>query len=272
MSPTEDQLRRALSDGEGPGPDPDTVILRAAAYRSERRTKLFATAAVVAVVAGIGTAVGVVTTNSDHTNSANSNTFDKAAGPAGSGAASSEHVASPPLLAGGPGTVPAAAGQIAAIPCPDTFPSLPLTQDRTSAFFTTTVTGVVVCAYDNKNTALRYSGGPPAQLTLSGAAAAAVVDSIQKASQATDTVKCFAIPRTGVQHLVVVAEYATGEHAPPIDIMTGGCINDITNGHTSRQDWQPPTALADFVAKVAGATLSQSSSAPAKSFEPTPTR
>jgi len=40
VSPTEFDLRAALSDGEGNGPDPDAVIGRAQAYQRQRRARI----------------------------------------------------------------------------------------------------------------------------------------------------------------------------------------------------------------------------------------
>ena len=60
MSPTEFELRAALRDGEGRGPDPDTIIRRANDLRRQRRTRIGGSLAAAAVVAGLAVAGGVL--------------------------------------------------------------------------------------------------------------------------------------------------------------------------------------------------------------------
>ena len=65
MSPTENDLRAALRDGEGDGPDASRIVIAGQRARARRRTQLVNTAVAVALVGGLGTAGTLLLGNGD---------------------------------------------------------------------------------------------------------------------------------------------------------------------------------------------------------------
>lgn len=248
MSPTEDELRRALREEEGSGPDPATVIMRAAAYRSERRTKILSAVAAVAVVAGVGTGIGLVTTSGgSHKKEAGS-----AAGGTAQFGANSSAARAPQY---GSGAAEGGAGDAAPAPasCPPSAPTVAAATDTTRPLLTGPVSTVTVCGYLGTGTLVRdATSHAPLTHTYAGSDATAIADALAKATPSSRALSCGAIPAGGLRSLVLYARYATGAAAAPI-VVDVGCGARLTNGTTTRASWQQPAQLGPFVLALARA-------------------
>ena len=251
MSPTEDQLRRALREGEGDGPDPDTVILRAAAYRDERRTRIRSAVAVAAVVAGIGTGVGFLST-SGVLNDEQHHPL-KAAGSAGANF-SAEGADKDKAAGGGTGgvaNVPSAyAGQAASVPasaCPTRLPAASVTSDATTPMFSGDVNSVTVCGYQGTGSVVRAAGtDQPLSRTYTDGDASAIAHSAESALPKPTGMSCKAMPATGVHALLLLGTYTSGGKAKPV-VVGLGCDSAVMNGTTTRYSWPWPSQLTQFL-------------------------
>jgi hypothetical protein len=247
MSPTEDQLRRALRDGEGAGPDPDDVVRHAIAYRSQRRVRIASTVAVVAVVAGIGVGVGVAAGGSAH-HPAHSGSALK---PVGTG----EAARAPSSGAGAGNAAGGAASMAQPASCPATLPAIPR-GSGTADLYTHALTSVRVCGYLGTGVAVAESAtGQPLTRTFTGSDATAIEHAVNSGATTNPTVSCKALPANGLHALLLLGRYDSGAAAPSV-LLGVGCDNVTTNGFDVRYDVSTPAPLRDFVSTLQRAATS----------------
>ena len=239
MSPSESQLRAALSDGEGPGPDPEAIIGRALQIRvrqRERRVRVLAAVGAVVVVGGIG--VGIAASGGgSHTSASRSN--DMAASPAAVPAAAghmpaSSRTSAPLQAAGGAGGAGGAnnGGSGATQSCPATPVSYALAGGGGTNQFGASqpltsepVSSLTFCSYDPSGTPPTYQGSR----ILEGTTAQQWIDAADAATVTSDPAFCLNARR--VEILVVGAH---GDALTPLSV-TGGCdYAMITNGTAVR--------------------------------------
>ena len=257
MSPSEEQLRRALSEGAGAGPDVDTVLVRAEAFRRERRTKMLSAVAVVALVAGIGTGVGVLASHSSRSHStasekaANQGAGDAAGGSAGGGAYG--------LSSTGAAAAPSA--ELPPATCPSTAPVYSLANTSASApFFNQPVTRITVCGYIGTGAVvLDRATNQPLMHVYQGADAAAISDAITAAPKRTTLQACAVIPAVKLRRLLVLAQSASGALAPAV-LVGVGCDDSLTNGKAIAFEWKQPRALDAFLGELIAAAAAPSNS------------
>jgi hypothetical protein len=142
MAPSEFDLRAALREGEGDGPDVNDVIMAAESRRAQRRVRLLSTAVVVAVVGGL--AAGAAELGSSGGSSSNGSEAAAGAGQAANGDAL--HGAAGAPLA------PAAKRALDSVPCPSAAPHYAvnaggLNSGGAAQLVSGQVRTVVVCAY-----------------------------------------------------------------------------------------------------------------------------
>jgi hypothetical protein len=260
MSPTEDELRAALHDGEGAGLDPETVLHRARAQGAalrDRRVRVASVAAIAAVVAGIGVTGGVVLSHGSRSHSGDSaGQAAKAAagnGAAGNGAATN-----------GAGTAEPHSN-LALAACPDTLPA-----DTTrgpapvpgATFFTRPVATITVCAYPSTGGAVIRDGGSAFSVTLSGADATALSSSIEHAPTKLDPRPCPLYLNASARTLLMVPIATDGTPLPDVTTtaLQNPCNAPITNGQTIRYNWTPPASLTSFLARLGQLTATASPS------------
>jgi hypothetical protein len=255
MSPTEHDLRAALSDGEGDGPDPDRVIALAQAHQSRRRMQVLSTAVAVVVVAGAGT--GIVTlarSGSDHTTTAgsaarphsNERYSDTAAAAGGS-------VAAPSAANGGAGKA------VAAVGCPATVPRYVLPGGGSPGqfganepLFSQPVTSVIVCSYDVAP-APSSATLAPARVALRGAHAQRLVASLNDAATSPAT-PCPRRDLTAAAHdyaIIGLAANGTPLRTITVTRSASACADSqVTNGTAVRYNWTPPSDLIPILAPL----------------------
>jgi len=258
VSPSEEQLRRALREGESAGPDVDDVVTRAVAFRRARRTKIASTVAVVAVVAGVGTGVGVLGSGggTDHRNSSlDSRPAERYGGAPGSnsvGKASSDAADD----AGGGAAAPVAAPT----PCPAALPRIAFSPATSAALFATPVAELTVCGYLGTGAVVRdASTQQPLAHTYSGKQATTIATAANAAATKSTTVGCGAIAASTVHSLLLLAKDTTGTALPPVLVGVGACDKSLSNGSSTRYDWQEPSDLTPFVRELQAAASAQAS-------------
>lgn len=254
MSPSEDQLRRALSEGLGAGPDVDGVVGRAVAYRRARRTKIASAVAVVAVVAGVGTGVGVAGRGGGHSDgSALSSRGDSTySGKAGGG---SERYAS---------TADAEAGPIATAPgagppaCPAAVPRIPSVATADAALFASPVAEMTVCGYLGTGAVVRDERTQqPLAKIYSGAQAVSIAAAADAGATKAAGASCGAIAASAVRSLLLLAKNTSGTALAPVLVGVGGCDRALTNGVSVRYRWEQPPALTPFLQQLQAAASAQ---------------
>lgn len=274
MSPSENDLRAALRDGEGEPLDVDHVLARGRAARTRRRARALNTAAAVAVVAGLATG-GTLLANSETSgsNSGASPGGAKAAGGASFGSASgtSPKVGSSAqdYGSGGAARRPSPSGQVAiaggtsASPaCPTSLPRAVLPGSSADVqpggraavpLFSAPPQSLVVCAYGSLAVALGTSAPAPRRLVLTGRDATTVADSLEKASPTKPTGMCPQWRRADEQALAIIGVGGDGARVGTVTTTVNRppCSVVVSNGHTQRYGWTPPSALSAPLSKLA---------------------
>lgn len=245
MSPSEADLRAALSDGdgEGAGPNVDVVIATARAQRGRRRTRLLGGLAVAAVVAGLGFGVAQLGGGGSQNSSNGASVAGAAAGGAAHGAAKS------------PASAPYAGPPGAGTPCPSSAPRYALAGGGSpgqfgsgGALFDKQVSALVVCAYSSG-----IASGTPARVVLHGSAAQQVVTSVEHAAKQPSTGSCPLYRLAGARQLALIGVAADGTTATAVTAPLGvpSCAARVTNGTAIRYDWSPPAVLVTALGKAA---------------------
>ncbi|TAM91935.1 MAG: hypothetical protein EPN43_03340 [Jatrophihabitans sp.] len=228
MSPSEDELRAALREGQDGGLDADAVIRHAHTARRARRVRFATTAGAVIVVAGIGAGAAAL---AHHDGS----------GPAP--AAQPPGRASVATPAPGHAGVPAA-GVRSADPsqCPVRPERLMLPGGGgTGQFggdgplFTATVNSLLACGY--------RGSGPVRAVQLTGDGAQSVADGLDAAVAVAP-----GGPRCSGPSAAGLVLRAPGQ---PDVVVTFSCApdsNQATNGTAVRYDWHVPPSLLQLVA------------------------
>jgi hypothetical protein len=267
MSPTEDQLRAALQDGEGPGIDPDALISRAHALRRERRVKYGSIAAVVAVVAGIGVVAGIALGSGPRHASSTSAGPGKQAPMAATAGGSG--VSRPSAGAPANGSQPAAGRLAPAAACPKTLPQLTIPNTAGTSLFDGTVSSMTICVFPETGGPALESGGQPVSTVFNGAAAAQLAASLDSASKTTQPGACPLFLTAQGKALVIIAAKPDGTFMAPVvaHVLQNPCNLPVTNGMAVRYDWSPPPSLNPLLdeARAIPASPGANSGSPARS-------
>lgn len=233
MSPSEEQLRAALREGEGPGLDAGVIASRAESWRREhraRRTRLLASAAAAVVVAGIGIGTGLVLANDSTTKTA-STSGGNADSTYGSGTGSSA------------GQVPATASGAS---CAQSLgPPAATTKSSAGSLVTQPSDSVLLCGYRKGTRSLMIRDGRPVALTLGGAQASQVVYALEHAGEQAVPHNC----PTTLENAGLVAVHVGSD--PPITIDLG-CSRTLYTDTVIKYGWQPPAFVETFLGTVAG--------------------
>jgi hypothetical protein len=251
MTPTENDLRAALRDGEGDGLNVERIVTHGR-ERAQRRSRLVNAAAITVVVAGVGVGLTFLG-DSDKKNSAGS----------GAAAGGSEHRSSvqygrsgknAPLApgAGAASVIPSAqrSAPSAAIGCPASLPRYllpPTATDTGGSLFSGPAATVVVCAYGGDS-----AGQKATRVVLKGEDAKALVDSLEQTSARRPSGMCPDYRRADEQSLALIGLDASGERVGLVTTTLGrpACAVDVRNGKIVRYGWQPPAALTGKLAPV----------------------
>jgi hypothetical protein len=250
MSPSEDQLRAALRDGEGGSLDVDTVIQRARAHgaaRREHRVRLASAAAIAAVVAGVGVTAGIVLSSGNHTRSSNA-----------AGSANLPKADSTQAYAAGQGQ---ASGALA---CPTTLPALATPRSGTGRLFASPPTTMQVCAYPETIPANASNSRPVLQSTsFDRSDATTIANSLEGASTAPSLGPCPLFKTSNGRVLVFIATSAD-ETMGPVEatVLQNPCNLSVTNGKAVRYNWTPPPVLSSFLNELQQATAAAPSPSP----------
>ena len=251
MSPSEHELRAALSDGEGPGLDVNAIVGNAIAYRRQRRARVLGGVSVAAIVAGIGVAGGFLISSSGNGSSASS-----ADGAALNGTNSAATVPAAPSNGAGGGK-----NADGAVACPAALPSVktpaPSAKNATGALFPSQVQSVVLCRYGtaaNLGANVTYAANGGAE--LSGRQASDLVQSFETASSTPPGVCPHFRTQGQPQKFVVFGVNSAGTRTDPVVATVGDnpCQTVITNGTAVRYSWTPPNGLASLLAGLNSAT------------------
>lgn len=274
MSPSEFDLRAALRDGEGDGIDPGTVIFRARELRRQRRVRFASTAAVVAVVAGIGVGSGVVLTGGG-TGPNHGSSDSRATGKAGDAAGGSTRSGAPGYDANAP-SAPAEGARATALPCPAALPRLAAPASGGGALFPAQVVAVKICAYpESSGPPITDAKGQPVTAVLTGNQAAALAASLDAADR-TRAELCPQYRSADGKTLVVIGIAAGGAAMPPVTavVAQNPCNSPVTNGTAVRYNWTPPDLLTGYLGEVqaAGTPRARSLSPSSKVIPAPPTR
>ena len=239
MSPTENDLRAALHDGDGDGvPDVDGLIAHARGRRAQRRTRVLSTAAAVVVVAAAAVGGAVVWNDSGDggPQSAGTPTYADRAGSAGSSSGADHQ---------------------AVETCPSTYPgrTIPgnaLSSNAAGPMFASPVSAVMVCGYTET--------GKVGSVSLTGSDATLLAQSIESASTSRLQIMCPDIVSAQRKELAIVASTSDGRQLPMVttDVSIPNCNQPITNGTAVRWAWKPPTALESTISAVTSAVTAGS--------------
>lgn len=258
MSPTEFDLRRALSDGEGDGVDAGLIIFAARERRARRRHAMLSAAAAVIVVGGIAGGIAALAGNSTDTGSASA---------AGSNSYAPNSVKAPlagnSSEGGGADVASSTAGSSAmkpqgtatngftcarrplhlTLPGRGTPPQLGATGD----LLTGPVQSYRVCLTPFRMMLAQATpqSRPPLRFTVTGAAADALTASIQNASRTPKNLPCPDIRTAESVVITIVPVSPSGKAEQPLVVSTPlpTCNTVITNGSSVRYDWQMPRRL-----------------------------
>jgi hypothetical protein len=248
MAPSEFDLRAALREGEGDGPDADLLIAAGQTRRAQRRTRLLSTAIVIAVVGGGAfgaTQLGGSSESGGGSAAAAGGQPATAHGDAFHRRAQRNEGYAP---VGGALSVPQQQMKaMAGISCPSAAPDYLLpggggltTYGASGRLFTRPVASVVVCAY---GTTLATSDSPtprPARLELAGAQAELLARSLELAKLKSTAASCDVVP----DRFAVIGVDASGKRDASTVSAELGCGGKVTNGTAVRYEWTPPPDLA----------------------------
>jgi hypothetical protein len=256
MSPTESDLRAALRDGEGDGPDIDRLIAGGQARQAQSRKQLLTAAAIVLVVAGAGAGGAVLWGGSSPNSSAAGSAYNNAdaggsAALRGTAGSSNGHKAA--------GQVPAAAPNFAAVACPASQPH-PLLAGGGSPgqfgadgpLFSRTVSAVVVCSYGSPEQAADKVA-EPARLVLTGDRAAELASSLEQASTARTPRACPNVVISPRRALAMIGVDSDGRTVGIVtaNLVVPACNVQVTNGTAVRYQWTPPSDLQTVLVTLA---------------------
>ena len=263
MSPSEHELRAALSDGEGPGLNADLIIGKAAAYQRQRRARMLSVVSATAIVAGIGVGAGFLVNSSSSTSGSHSTNADKAdradrgdRGAVNGNVSAPIEAPAPPSSRAGVG----GGGATAAAACPAKLPRVSTPKSASAdSLFPSHVQAVVVCAYGS--TVQATTAFAPASTSLTGSQATNLLKSLDDAATTRGGV-CpdFRTARQPQQYVFFGID-ETGTPSDPVVATVGDnpCQSVITNGKAVRYAWSPPSGLASILAGLrpsgASATL-----------------
>lgn len=256
MSPSEDQLRAALHQGEGEHLDVDGLLLRAAATRHARRVRIGATAAAVLAVAGIG--LGSVVEFGDRG-------AHPVAGTGSTPRAATDLRPSNLQPAGGSTsratyTVP----QQASVVCPSVLPRVAVPGGESpavtrGALFPLPVAAVTVCAYFSATGSPVTAGGATVSVRLTGPDATGIAASLERASATRlEGGLCPDMIALSARTLAVFGVAADGTVLPPVVISIDrpySCNPPVTNGFAVRFNWVPDPVLGPYLAKLRQTTV-----------------
>lgn len=229
MSPSESDLRAALRDGEGDGPNVNIVIAGAQALRARRRSRLLSAAAAVIVVGGIGYGISQVSGDNAATSSAGGRA-----------------VTEPRQNIAGPGSAGYANGSsTATFSCPTTFPRYALPGGGSPGqfgsdgpLFPDGVSSVGVCPYT-------AAGKPARALLIRGTEAKALVAGLENAPKTRPATLCPQYRLADSRQIALIGISADGASSRPVTAAVGvpACAVTVTNGTAVRYDWSPPASL-----------------------------
>ncbi len=227
MSPSENDLRAALRDGEDDDrPDVDRVLAEARSRRGQRRARVLGVAAAVVLVAAAAVGTAVLRGSND--------SGQQSAGPAG--------------------TVQSAAGSSAAAigaVCPSTYPtrSVAALGAGSGPMFSSPIASALICSYDESGSAPAHAGS---QVLVTGADATTLATSIDQASTSRLKIMCPDIVAADKKLIAIVGVTADGTILPTVttDVSVPNCNEPITNGTAVRYAWKPPASLAAKIAAL----------------------
>jgi hypothetical protein len=261
MSPTEHDLRAALSDGEGDGPDAGRLIALGEAQRARRRMQALSTAAAVVLIAGAGTGIVALARGGggDDKTSADSaagQRYDSNSGTAAAGGAA--RLPAVPSATGGASTN-AEKSADAAVRCPATVPRYALPGGGSPGqfgsdgpLFSKPVQSVVVCSYRAADApGAQPASTLPARAAVTGAKAARLAASLNAAA-ATPGASCPQTDLPAVSDLAIIGLAADGTSAGTVTAtyQPAGCSARVTNGTAVRYNWTPPSELVPVLARL----------------------
>ena len=275
MSPTEHDLRAALRDGEGDGPDPSRIVALGQQARAHRRTQLLNAAVITVIVAALGTGGTLLLNRDGH----DQNSADKsAAGPvdsrtgtfgganaAGGSAASAGAARVPRHPAPHAATQPPAKG---ATDCPAAAPATPTaapgtgTGNSSGPLFRGSPVRLAICVYADT------SGSRPAAIALTGPDAQAVAASLESAPTSRRPVMCPNYRLAGERTALITGFGADGQQLGTVtaSLDRPACAVVVTNGTQMRYGWTPPSELTTRLGPVdPGGGLSHGPVPPASS-------
>ena len=252
MSPSEFDLRAALHHGEGEPLDADRVVAAGRVQHARRRAKLRAGAAGAAVVVGVigvGAAVFSSRNGSQHESAgANRQASGVVVPDALSGAPSSARSPKPNAAAGQAEPSAARAANPAAS-CPNTAPrpAAPAAANPAAPLFPKPVASVLVCAY-------APAAKQPAALTLTGARAQELANSLDHAARAKPAGACPSYVLADQRQLTIIARSADGTALAPVTttLNAPACRVVVTHGAAVRYGWTPSAEVAAALRSIAG--------------------
>ncbi len=255
MSPSEDELRGALRDGEGERPDVDRIVAAGVAARARRRTRLAQVAAAVALVVAAGGITTAVVRGGDdpRTTSADGAGRAEQQQRGGDGAANGTSgtagiapgeptpgLPAPSSLSPTPATSPRAAA------CPPRFPLRALPGGGTARagsgpLFDRPAVAITVCGYGSP--LLRAE---PARLVVTGAQATTLQRSLENARTTPAGAACTAVRASETNELAFLGVDAAGASLRTVTttLTLPVCDNRTTNGSAVRFGWVPPSELS----------------------------
>ena len=244
MSPTENDLRAALHDGEGDGIDPTRAMLAGERVRARRRTRLMNSVGTAVVVAAVATGGSFLVghQSTDH----GSSSGDRAAKqPPPSAANAAGGASAPEANTGASGRAPA----LSVIGCPSPVAGQsPPPSPSSGPLFTARVSSLIVCTFSAE--------ANPTSITLTGADAQLVVNSLEGAPTTRPTVMCPQYRTAGERTVEFVGVTAGGASAGVVTstLDRPACATVVTNGKTTRYGWHPPIPLLKQLARAQAVT------------------
>lgn len=254
MSPSEDQLRAALRDGEPDGSgglSADRLIAQASEIRHRRRVRYGSVLGGVAAAAAVGALLSTVTT----THSVKSSN----AGAGVEAPAATNAQGSAADKAGG-----STSNASAAANCPDLPPSRP-TGTGHGSFFTGPVAAVRLCIYPPTGGApLRAADDQVLTTTLTGAAAERLAAGLDAAATTPKAEPCPLFRTASGKVLAIIPVRADGTTMAPITVavLDNPCNQPVSNGTVVRYNWTPPSSVTPY--------LHQAAAVPASGARPVP--
>ncbi|MBE7190010.1 hypothetical protein [Jatrophihabitans endophyticus] len=258
MSPTEDDLRSALSEGAGDVPDAGHIAFVARETRARRRKRVLSAAAAVIVVGGVATGGTLLAQNSGSSENAGSggnadNVASAGTADGGGGSASGPAVVpsaygprssgstTSGATAGGSGVVCPAGAGTSGLPAGGSTAG----GGTTDKLFAQPVRTLTVCSYPS-------ASGSTAQLTLAGSDATTLADSLENASTTPYRGMCSDLRQADQRTLEIIATTADGKTLPTVTttINEPRCAVVVSNGSAVRYDWAWPSTLSSQLARL----------------------